>query len=131
MNSPDQSQQASPLVGGDAIILVVDDVAANRQVLASILRKAGYQVLSAATAQQALQQLGMQIPDLIMLDIMMPGLDGFALCRKLRSERKTQQIPIIFLSALDSAKDKVKAFEAGGADYVTKPYHAEEVLADL
>lgn len=123
------SAQPQPTSSMDAVILIVDDVAGNRQVLASLLRKAGYQVLSAMTAQQALQIVNRQLPDLIMLDILMPGIDGYMLCRQLRSDPKLQKIPIIFLSSLTEAIDKVKAFESGGADYVTKPYQAEEVLA--
>lgn len=113
----------------DAVILVVDDVAANRQVLSAILRKAGYQVLSAGNAAQALQRVEVQVPDLILLDIMMPGDDGYSLCAKLQEHPRTQDVPIIFLSALRDIGDKLKAFELGGADYVTKPVHGAEVLA--
>ncbi|HRI49250.1 MAG TPA: response regulator [Pseudomonadota bacterium] len=118
---------AAPAAEG--VILVVDDVAINRQVLSLLLRKAGYQVLAAFNAEHALQQVEIRIPDLIMLDIQMPGTDGYTLCRLLLADPKTAKVPIIFLSALDEAVDKVKAFESGGADYVTKPFQAQEVLA--
>ena len=115
--------------GAEPLILIVDDVAANRLVLGALLRKAGYKVVSAGSAHHALQQIALQIPDLILLDIMMPGIDGYTLCRRLRAEVPTAKVPIIFLSSLDEAVDKVKAFESGGADYVTKPFQVEEVLA--
>lgn len=111
------------------VILVVDDIAINRQVLGLVLRKVGYQILFAGSAAEAMQQVNLQVPDLIMLDIMMPGIDGYSLCRRLRSEARTEKVPIIFISALNETEDKVKAFEAGGADYVTKPFQAAEVLA--
>ncbi len=113
----------------EGVILVVDDVAINRHLLSLLLRKVGYQVLAAFSAEHALQHVAMRIPDLIMLDIRMPGTDGYALCRLLLADPKTAKVPIIFLSALDEAGDKVKAFESGGADYVTKPFQAQEVLA--
>lgn len=118
-----------PTPAAEGVILVVDDVAVNRQVLSILLRKAGYQPLTAFSAEHALQQIAFRMPDLIMLDIRMPGTDGYALCRRLRAEPSTAKVPIIFLSALDEAGDKVKAFESGGADYVTKPFQAPEVLA--
>jgi serine/threonine protein kinase/CheY-like chemotaxis protein len=118
-----------PQGSADAVILIVDDVTANRLVLASLLRKAGYQVLAATSAQQALLQINMQVPDLIMLDIMMPGVDGYTLCRRLQEEPATRRVPVIFLSALSDPLDKVEAFASGGADYVAKPYQAAEVLA--
>lgn len=118
-----------PTTAAEGVILVVDDVAVNRQVLSILLRKAGYQPLTAFSAEHALQQIAFRVPDLIMLDIRMPGTDGYALCRRLRAEPSTAKVPIIFLSALDEAGDKVKAFESGGADYVTKPFQAPEVLA--
>ena len=129
MKGSDPGQPVPPAASADGTILVVDDNATSRQVLAALLRKAGYQVLTAATGQQAIQVLKQQLPDLIMLDILMPGLDGFELCNQLRAEGRTQVVPVIFLSALDAARDKVKAFACGGADYVTKPYLADEVLA--
>ena len=123
------ANQGIPESAGDSVILVVDDMAVNRQVLGTVLRKAGYQVQSASNAAQAMQQVNLQVPDLIMLDIMMPGIDGYGLCRRLLAESNTEKVPIIFLSALSEAEDKVKAFASGGADYVTKPFQAEEVLA--
>lgn len=111
-----------------AIILIVDDVAMNRQLLGTLLRKAGYQVVSASNANQALVQLSLQTPDLILMDIMMPGIDGYTLAGRLLKDPRTSHVPIIFLSALSEGQDKVRAFELGGADYVTKPFNADEVL---
>jgi serine/threonine protein kinase/CheY-like chemotaxis protein len=125
----DDRSPEPPKPAAEGVILVVDDVAVNRQVLSILLRKAGYQPLTAFSAEHALQQIAFRVPDLIMLDIRMPGTDGYALCRRLRAEPSTAKVPIIFLSALDEAGDKVKAFESGGADYVTKPFQAPEVLA--
>lgn len=113
----------------NAVILVVDDVATNRRVPSTILRKAGYQVLLAGDAAQALQRVEVPVPDLILLDIIMPGDDGYSLCAKLQAHPRTQAVPIIFLSALRDVVDKLRAFDLGGADYVTKPVHGAEVLA--
>lgn len=129
MRMPEASPPEPAPATAEGVILIVDDVAINRQVLSLLLRKVGYQVLAAYSAEHALQQVAMRIPDLIMLDIRMPGTDGYALCRLLLADPKTAKVPIIFLSALDEAVDKVKAFESGGADYVTKPFQAQEVLA--
>ena len=115
----------------DAVILVVDDVAANRQVLSAILRKAGYQVLSAGNAAQALQRVEVQVPDLILLDIMMPGDDGYSLCAKLQEHPRTQDVPIIFLSALRDIGDKLKAFVAGSRPSPEVQAAAEQAGVDL
>ena len=110
-------------------ILVVDDTAANIGFLLDTLSKAGYRVRVAADGESALEQLQYSPPDLILLDVMMPGIDGFETCRRLRQLPKLEKIPVIFMTALSDAQDKVRAFAAGADDYVTKPFQYEEVLA--
>lgn len=110
-------------------ILIVDDSADNLRVLSATLRQQGYQIRCAKSGSMAL--LGVQAfpPDLILLDILMPEMDGYEVCHRLKANPQTCDIPVIFLSALDETNDKVKAFQAGGADYITKPFQGEEVLA--
>lgn len=110
-------------------ILLVDDHADNLRALSAILRKQGYKVRKAIGGEMALETLQADLPDLILLDIRMPQMDGYEVCSLLKSNPDTQDIPIIFLSALDDSVDKVRAFATGGADYITKPFQAEEVLA--
>ncbi|WP_084554996.1 GGDEF domain-containing response regulator [[Phormidium ambiguum] IAM M-71] len=110
-------------------ILVVDDTPENLRLLSSFLVREGYNVRKALTGQMALTAMDTVLPDLILLDIMMPNMDGYQVCEKLKSNPKTAAIPVIFLSALNDAFDKVKAFTVGGADYITKPFQFEEVLA--
>ncbi|MEM7595029.1 MAG: EAL domain-containing protein [Cyanobacteria bacterium P01_A01_bin.83] len=113
----------------EIIILVVDDVADNLQILATTLRKQGYQVRCAKNGSTAVRGAKTILPDLILLDIKMPDLDGYQVCQKLKANEQTRDIPIIFLSALDDVLDKVKAFEVGGVDYISKPIQVKEVLA--
>lgn len=110
-------------------ILIVDDSLNNLNLLCNLLRKHGYRVRKAVDGQMALMGVQAEPPDLIMLDVMMPDMDGYSVCRQLKSMPETAEIPIIFLSALSETLDKIRAFEVGGADYITKPYHAQEVLA--
>jgi PleD family two-component response regulator len=112
-----------------ANILVVDDTPANLNVLSSILTQQGYKVRPANSGELALMVTQHAPPDLILLDIQMPGLDGFEVCKRLKEHHQTRDIPIIFISALDDVLDKVEAFEVGGADYITKPFQILEVLA--
>ncbi|HEY9639801.1 MAG TPA: EAL domain-containing protein [Coleofasciculaceae cyanobacterium] len=112
----------------DADILIVDDTLENLQLLATMLSAQGYNVRKALNGQMALKAVQTVLPDLILLDIMMPEMDGYEVCRRLQADPSTTNIPIIFLSALNEAFDKVKAFEVGGVDYITKPYHLAEVL---
>jgi PleD family two-component response regulator len=109
-------------------ILIVDDTPANLKVLTSMLVEQGHQVRPAINGRVALTAVHEALPDLILLDITMPGLDGYEVCRQLKMDERTRDIPIIFISALDRTEDKVKAFTIGGVDYVTKPFHVEEVL---
>ncbi|WP_013334667.1 hybrid sensor histidine kinase/response regulator [Gloeothece verrucosa] len=110
-------------------ILIIDDEVENLRLLALILGEAGYQVRSAINGRAALGVIKNQIPDLILLDVKMPVMDGFELCQTLKAASDWCDIPIVFLSAAEGVSDKVKAFELGGVDYITKPYHAAEVIA--
>ena len=110
-------------------ILIVDDNPTNLSVLRHILTQHNYQVRSALSGEIALKSVQTSIPDLILLDIMMSGMNGFEVCRKLKADEQTKHIPIIFISALDELEDKVKAFSTGGIDYISKPFQKEEVLA--
>jgi signal transduction histidine kinase/DNA-binding NarL/FixJ family response regulator len=112
-----------------ATILIVDDEPANLNLLADLLSSAGFGIVAAAKGQDALRRAREAQPDLILLDIMMPDIDGYAVCRELMSDRDTQTIPIIFISARDETPDLVKGFQAGGVDYITKPFQQEELLA--
>jgi len=110
-------------------ILIVDDSNANLQILGSILRKKDYRVGIAKNGPQALRFANKKPPDLILLDIMMPEMDGFEVCRDLKKEEKTKDIPVIFISALTDTAEKIKGFRSGGVDYITKPFHQEEIFA--
>ncbi|MEI6277704.1 MAG: response regulator, partial [Prolixibacteraceae bacterium] len=110
-------------------ILIVDDVPANLQILCSILEREGYKVRPVTSGKLALQVVEKMKPDLILLDIMMQGMDGFEVCRKLKENPDLAEIPVVFISALNDTSDIVKALNSGGVDYITKPFHAEEVIA--
>jgi DNA-binding response OmpR family regulator len=110
-------------------ILIVDDVPANIGPLADVLHAAGHRIAVAESGEGALEQLRFIKPDLFLLDVQMPGLDGIALCRRLKADDATRDLPVLFITALDDVTDKVKGFAAGGVDYIAKPFHAEEVLA--
>lgn len=112
-----------------AKILIVDDQLENLRLLAEILIGQGYEIRKAINGSTALMGVEAFAPDLILLDVNMPELDGYQVCQKLKSNRVTRNIPIIFLSASDQINDKVKAFEVGGVDYITKPFQVLEVLA--
>ena len=110
-------------------ILVVDDTPANLGLLSDLLTANGYRVRPAPSGRLALRAAKNNPPDLILLDINMPEMDGFEVCERLKSDKQLRAIPILFISALTDTEDKVKAFQAGGQDYITKPFQAEEVLA--
>jgi len=113
------------------IILIVDDTPANLSVLVDTLSEAGYQPLVAEDGEDALAQTVHTKPDLILLDVMMPGLDGFETCARLKSAPATRDIPVIFMTALNETAEKVRAFNAGAVDYITKPIQHEEALARI
>jgi len=110
-------------------ILVVDDTLANLRFLSKTLTEQGYKVRGVGNGTRALKAAQLEPPDLVLLDIKMPKMDGYEVCQKLKADERTQPIPVIFLSALDELDNKIKAFEVGGIDYITKPFQAEEVLA--
>src|SRR6478752_1243808 len=114
-----------------ANILIVDDTPANLNVLSTILTQQGYKVRPANSGEVALVVAQRAAPDLILLDIQMPGMNGFEVCRRLKEIDQTRDIPVIFISALDEVLDKVEAFEVGGVDYITKPFQILEVLARI
>ncbi|MEK0179597.1 MAG: hybrid sensor histidine kinase/response regulator [Oscillatoriales cyanobacterium] len=114
-----------------SIILIVDDNQTNLDVLFELLRNYGFKVLVAQDGESAIEQIEYIHPDLILLDIMMPGIDGFETCRRLKADPPTQDIPIIFMSALSDTLDKVKGFQTGAVDYITKPFQHEEVLSRI
>lgn len=112
-----------------ALILIVDDMPTNLEIICEALGDAGFEIAIATSGERALQQIEREIPDLILLDIMMPGIDGFETCRQLKANHLTCDIPVIFMTALSDTESKVKALELGAVDYVTKPFQEIEVLA--
>lgn len=111
------------------LILIVDDNTNNLKVLADVLREAGHRVLVANSGESALEKLQQVTPDLILLDVMMPGIDGFETCRRLKASDAMHDIPIIFATALSDSVDRVRGLSLGAVDYITKPIQQEEVLA--
>lgn len=111
-------------------ILIVDDEPVNTQLVWKLLDDE-YDVVAAMTGREALEMAAAQRPDLILLDVMLPDMNGFELCERLRVDPLTDTIPIIFITTLDSAEDRVRGFQAGGVDYITKPYCREEALARI
>lgn len=112
-----------------AEILVVEDTPASLELLTDLLRGAGYAVRPAQEGRMALRSALARPPDLILLDIRMPGMDGYEVCRRLKTDPRTRDVPVIFLSALRDTGNKVQAFEFGAVDYISKPYQPDEVLA--
>ena len=112
-----------------ADILVVDDTPANLRLLMEILLKQGYRVRPVTDGALAITAAQRQPPDLVLLDIKMPGMDGYEVCQALKSDERTHEVPIVFLTVLDEAVDKVKGFALGGVEYITKPFDATELLA--
>ena len=110
-------------------ILVVDDTPASLRLLTDLLTKHGHRVRPASDGPLALKSVAAKTPDLILLDVNMPGMDGYEVCRRLKADEKRSRIPVIFISAFGDTRQKVTGFEAGGLDFITKPFEAEEVLA--
>lgn len=117
------------LLASKSDILLVDDNRENLRLLSTMLSDSGYSVRKAINGTLALRAIDMLKPDLILLDINMPDQNGYEVCRKLKENPYTEDIPVIFLSALDEVSDKIKGFEVGGVDYITKPFEIQEVLA--
>ena len=127
-------QEDNPVTTADLSrgdILIVDDTLPNLRLLYEMLKKQGYKVRGVHSGPMALSVVPKAPPDLILLDINMPEMDGYEVCRQLKEDGQTCDIPIIFISALDETLDKVKGFDVGGVDYITKPFQAEEVLARI
>ncbi len=113
------------------VVLIIDDIPENLSLLHDALDEAGYTVLVATNGESALQRARQSRPDVILLDAMMPGMDGFEVARRLKADFSTQHIPIVFMTGLTETEHVVAAFAAGGADYVTKPIRPQEVLARI
>ena len=130
MENTSLTENATETTGREQFkILVVDDLLENLRLLANLLRTEGYDIRQAPDGTMALSNVPRFEPDLILLDIMMPDIDGYEVCKQLKASEQSKDIPIIFLSALDLTFDKVKAFEVGAADFIPKPFHPAEVLA--
>jgi adenylate cyclase len=116
-------------VNEPARILVVDDTPTNAKLLADILAARGYAVATAGTGAEALRQIERQVPDLVLLDVMMPGLSGYDVCRKIRENPLSSMLPVVMVTALDPSEERVKGIDAGADDFLTKPIHQPELLA--
>src|SRR5213594_926565 len=110
-------------------ILVVDDMPVNVKLLADLLTVKGYTVVTAASGAEALVKVEKEQPGLVLLDVMMPGMSGYDVCRKIRENPATAMLPVIMVTALDPAQERVKGIEAGADDFLTKPIHQPEILA--
>jgi len=110
-------------------ILVVDDIQINVDLLVLLLQKEHYNVRVAESGKEALQKIADNPPDLVLLDIMMPEMDGYETCLHIKSNSLSKHIPVIFITALSETKNKIKGFEVGGVDFITKPFDVQEVLA--
>ena len=115
-----------PLEGN---ILIVDDNLNNLNLLINILKERGHRIRPVRDARLALSAISKEAPDLVLLDIIMPEMDGYEFCEHLKEDESTKHIPVIFLSALEEIVDKLRAFSVGGVDYITKPFHYQEVMA--
>ncbi|WP_432473255.1 two-component system response regulator [Amphritea sp. HPY] len=112
-------------------IVIVDDQAINLRLLSEILSEEGYKVRSTIDGEQALVSIGLCRPDLILLDIKMPGIDGYEVCRRLKATPEVRDIPVIFISALNTSEDRLKGFELGGVDFISKPFQRQEVVSRI
>jgi len=124
------ASKKAPLIKKN-IILIVDDDTTNLQVIGSFLYNKNYKIILAKSGKDALKSIEKNLPDLILLDIMMPEMNGYEVCKKLKANNQTKDIPVIFLTAKTEAKDIIKGFNTGGLDYVTKPFIKEELLARI
>lgn len=124
-----ESQPPAAIDPHNEKILIVDDDSANLSVVGNYLVQQGYQVIVAQHGETGLRLAQQEHPDLILLDVMLPGVDGLEVCRRLQADETTREIPIIFMTIVSSVEDKVKGFAVGGVDYITKPFQAEEVLS--
>ncbi|MEM7034090.1 MAG: response regulator, partial [Chloroflexota bacterium] len=112
-------------------VLIIDDHPTNLSVIAEFLENEGFEIMVAQDGKQGMEQAYLGQPDIILLDVMMPEIDGFETCHLLKQDERTKTIPVIFLTALANENDKVKGFEAGAVDYITKPIQHQEALARI
>src|SRR3972149_4284559 len=112
-----------------AKILIVDDDLQSLKLIGLMLQRRGHTIAAAQSGMQALAKVRSEVPDLVILDVMMPGLDGFEVCRRLRSDPKTSRVPIILFTAKNQVSDKVAGFQAGADDFLTKPVHPNELAS--
>lgn len=126
-NSSPESRLEPSEPQGD--VLVVDDTELNLRMISQVLRKEGYQIRAVTSGREALAAIQEALPEVILLDITMPDIDGYEVCQRLKADSYTADVPIIFISALDAIIDKVKAFKVGGADYIPKPIQVQELVA--
>lgn len=122
--SADQKEMIS-----NSIILIVDDTPENLEILGIILNEAGFKISVATNGKQAIAVARAKPPDLILMDVMMPGIDGYETCEKLKADPLTAHIPVIFLTARSGGNEVIRGFEAGGLDYVIRPFNTSELLA--
>lgn len=120
-----------PNVSEESLILVVDDTTTNLEIVLEILTNAGFEVLTEVNGEKALKQVESRLPDLILLDVMMPKIDGFETCKKLKENSETCDIPVIFMTGNSDTESKIKGLNIGAVDYITKPFHEEELLARI
>jgi len=123
------SKMPTPFDFQDYTILIIDDNPTNLSVITDYLGDLGFEIMAARDGQSCIEMAQYTKPDIILLDVMMPGIDGFETCRRLKTSEITQEIPVIFMTALTSVEDKVKGFESGAVDYITKPIQYKEMLA--
>lgn len=115
----------------NASILIVDDTIYNIQLLSLMLIRQGYKVQEATSGLEALDKVNQQLPDIILLDIRMPDINGYEVCTRLKANPATKDVPIIFISSIEEPSEKVEAFSVGGVDYISKPFQLIEVLARI
>lgn len=120
MSNPDKTQRT---------LLIIDDTISNLRVAVDLLHAYGFRILTASDGESGIERARLAQPDLILLDVRMPGLDGFECCRRLKAHPETAHIPVVFMTALTDTDNKVRGFELGGVDYVSKPFDAGELLA--
>jgi DNA-binding response OmpR family regulator len=125
------THKVTPVATGRSKILIVDDEPLNVDYLEQELVDRGYETISAANGQEALEKVATEAPDLILLDVMMPVLDGFTVCRVLKDYEETRLIPIIIMTALDAVADRIQGIKVGADDFLTKPVHEEELFARI